>query len=65
MMPIKNRIDFIKEMLVEAEDNDDEVVSINSSRPKALKFLNALEIVLHKKFLKNFINLFRANFQSS
>ena len=56
-MPIKNRIDFIKEMLVEAEDNDDEVVSINSSRPKALKFLNALEIVLHKKFLKNSLQI--------
>ncbi|MCX6751812.1 MAG: hypothetical protein NT161_03575 [Candidatus Nomurabacteria bacterium] len=52
MMSTKNRIDFIKEMLVEGEE-DGEIVSINSSRSKALKFLNALEIVLHKKFLKN------------
>lgn len=44
-MSPKNRIDFIKEMLIETED-DIEIVSINSSRPKALKFLNALESVL-------------------
>ena len=51
-MSVRNRIEFIKELLNEPEE-DDEVVSINSSRPKALKFLNALEVILHKRFLKN------------
>ena len=51
-MSLKNRIDFIKEMLNEQEKEDeDEVVSIDSSRPKALKFLNALEVVMSKAVL--------------
>ena len=55
IMPIKNRIDFIKELLAEEEDEDEEgneIVVLNSSRFKALKFLNELELVLHQKIFK-------------
>jgi DNA polymerase III delta prime subunit len=52
-MPIKNRIDFIKELLVEPEE-EDETISLDSARPKALKFLNALEFILQNRFAKNF-----------
>jgi DNA polymerase III delta prime subunit len=51
-MPLKNRIDYIKELLVEAEE-DEETISLDSTRSKALKFLNALEVILHERFLKN------------
>ncbi len=47
-MSLKDRIDFIKELLVEAEE-EDEIVAIDSTRSKALKFLNALESVLVSK----------------
>ncbi len=52
-MPLKNRIDFIKELLAEAEEDEEDTIEISSTRSKALKFLNALETVLHKKILKN------------
>lgn len=61
-MTLKSRIDFIKELLVEPEEEDEEgneIVALDSTRSKALKFLNMLEFVLHKKifiqkkFLKN------------
>ena len=56
-MPLKSRIDFIKELLVESEDEDEEgneIVVLDSNRSKALKFLNALETILHEKnFPKN------------
>lgn len=53
-MPLKNRIDFIKELLAEPEGEDiEEVISLDSVRSKALNFLNALELVLHRGFLKN------------
>lgn len=55
-MPVKSRIDYIKEMLVEAEEKDEEESTpmiLVSTRSKALKLLNALEIVLHNKFLKD------------
>jgi len=42
----KERIDFIKELLAEAEDEEE--VVLDSGRAKALKFLNSLETVLHK-----------------
>lgn len=51
-MPLKNRIDFIKELLTEPEDEDEdgnEIVVLDSTRSKALKFLNALEFILHRK----------------
>lgn len=54
-MPLKNRIDFIKELLIEIEEEDEEgneIIAQNSPRSKALKFLNALETVLHGKLVK-------------
>lgn len=51
-MPLQKRIDFIKELLVEPEEKDaegNEVAVLDSTRAKALKFLNALELTLHKK----------------
>jgi len=64
-MSLKNRIDFIKELLAEAE-KEDETVLTDSSRSKALKFLNALESVLVSKmpFDKNMSRgIFDTNFQ--
>ena len=55
-MPLKNRIDFIKELLIEPEEEDEEgneIIALNSPRSKALKFLNVLESVLHDKLVKN------------
>jgi hypothetical protein len=59
-MPLKNRIDFIKELLIESEEKDEEgneIVALDSTRSKALKFLNTLESSLHSKFVKNFSGL--------
>jgi len=63
-MPLRNRIDFIKDLLIESEEEVPTKVgiptgvgkdlSLDSTRSKALKFLNALEITLHKEFLKNY-----------
>lgn len=44
-MPIKNRLDFTKELL---EEEEDENIAADSSRAKAMKFLNALESVMSK-----------------
>ena len=70
-MPLRNRIDFIKGLLEEEENEDEEgnvpmlkgigiptasvgkITNLDSTRSKSLKFLNALEFVLHSKFLKN------------
>ncbi len=57
---LQKRIDFIKELLIEPEEKDEEgneIVVLDSTRSKALKFLNALEIILHSKFVKNFSGL--------
>jgi hypothetical protein len=58
-MPLKNRIDFIKELLIAPEEEDEDLPAqaggknnIDSTRSKSLKFLNALETVLHKKMPK-------------
>ncbi|OGI60512.1 hypothetical protein A2641_03190 [Candidatus Nomurabacteria bacterium RIFCSPHIGHO2_01_FULL_37_25] len=59
-MPLQKRIDFIKELLIETEEQDaegNEIVALDSTRSKALKFLNILEAVLHSKFVKNFSGL--------
>jgi len=45
-MPLLARIDFIKELLTEPEN----IIIEDSTRAKSLKFLNALETVLHKRF---------------
>lgn len=48
-MPTKNKIDFIKELLAEEEeDEENTVIETSSARSKALKFLNALETVVSK-----------------
>ena len=60
-MSLQKRIDFIKELLIEPEEEDanlsaqaggNSIVALDSARSKALKFLNALEAVLHGKFVK-------------
>lgn len=54
-MPLRDRIDFIKEILAETDGEDEEgneVVVSDSTRSKALKFLNALESVLHQNISK-------------
>ena len=51
-MPLQSRINFIKELLSESEEEDEEgneVVALDSTRSKALKFLNALEFSLVSK----------------
>ncbi len=50
-MSLQLRINFLKELLVEPGESE-EVSLIDSAKPKAIKFLNAVETVLHKK-LKN------------
>jgi len=50
-MSLKNRIDFIKELLTEDEEENEEeniIIKTSNARSKALKFLNALEIVMSK-----------------
>lgn len=47
----RDRIDFIKELLIEPEEEDEErneIAVLDSTRSKALKFLNALESVVSK-----------------
>ncbi len=52
-MPLRDRLDFAKELLLEEEDDNGEAVSLNSARAKALKFINSLETSLHKMILTN------------
>ncbi len=52
-MPLKDRIDFIKELLTMPEEEGGDM-ALDSVRSKALKFLNALEISLYNNFVKNF-----------
>ncbi len=54
IMPTQKRIDFIKELLVDPDEKDsegNEILVLDSTRAKALKFLNALETTLHKKIV--------------
>ena len=51
-MSLRDRIDFIKELLIEPKEEDEdgnEVVVLDSTRTQALKFLNALESVAVSK----------------
>ena len=50
-MPLRDRIAFIKDLLVDEDEEDDLVVNINTPRSRALKFLNALETVLVSKIV--------------
>jgi len=54
-MPLPARIEFLKDFLKEEEETDlegNEIIVLNSTRSKALKFLNALETALHHKVSK-------------
>jgi hypothetical protein len=54
-MPLSARIEFLKELLVETDDEDEEgneIVVLDSVRAKAMSFLNTLEYCLHDKSLK-------------
>ena len=53
-MPLKSRLDFIKELLTETDEENEEVASLDSARSKSLKFLNALESIIHNKIVINF-----------
>ncbi len=54
-MSLEDRIIFIKNLLKEVDDEDEEVISQKSVRFRALRFLNALELVLHNKLQNNFL----------
>ena len=58
-MSLPNRILFIKDLLADS-DEEDEIIIKDGARSKALKFLNALEVVLYHK-LNNKID-FKINF---
>lgn len=49
-MPLKDRLDFIKDLLKEDEEGTGDMMS---SRSKASAFLNALESVVHQKIMFN------------
>ncbi|MEO5635288.1 MAG: hypothetical protein ABIS26_01805 [Candidatus Paceibacterota bacterium] len=52
----RDRLDYIKDLLIEPEEEDPEgnpVTLSESPRSKALLFLNTLENALHTRFLKN------------
>ena len=53
-MPLKGRLDFIKDFLVSVESDEVENLALDSTRAKALRFLNTLELVLHNKADKRF-----------
>jgi len=59
-MPLQSRIDFIKDLLAETEEEDEEgneIVALDSTRSKALKFLNALEVALYKKMSRGVLDI--------
>ncbi|MEJ0002168.1 MAG: hypothetical protein WDN09_03285 [bacterium] len=47
--PYAKRVDFLKELLAEGDEDEDDRAA-ESARSKALRFLNALEALLHKKY---------------
>jgi len=51
-MPIRARIDFIKDFLADAEESEEDQIPTTSPRSKALGFLNTLESLLHQKMSK-------------
>lgn len=51
-MPLTSRIEFLKELLADDEEESEEArFPQDSARSKSLKFINALENVLHDKFV--------------
>ena len=64
-MSLQSRIDFIKELLTEEENEgqDAGIVILDSNRSKALRFLNALEFTLHEKIIsKTILNTTQVHF---
>ena len=47
-MHLNARINFLKDFLIE-QDEDEDVAPTDSNRAKSLRFLNSLEVTLHKK----------------
>ena len=56
-MSLNDRITFIKDMVAKTKDEDEEenieTTATESVRPKAIKFLNALETILHKRLFSS------------
>ena len=53
-LSLEKRINFIKELLMEPQEEDEEgneIVILDSTRSKALKFLNTLESTLHSRIV--------------
>ena len=62
---LPKRIDYIKELLVEENEEDEngnEIIATDSARSRALKFLNALEAVLNDKLTKDSHSLILGHF---
>ncbi len=57
-MPLRNRLEYIKELVAKSEGDEDEneVIDLNSTRAKSLKFLNNLESVLDAKMSKTLLD---------
>ena len=59
-MSLRDRVEFLKELLAEDEEEDlegNEILPADSVRSKALSFLNEVENALHGKLANNFIGL--------
>ena len=56
VLPLSKRIDFLKELL-NTEDDEEQDNEKDSPRARALRFLDSLETVLHKKISKNYVGL--------
>ncbi len=50
-MNLKERIDFIKEFIKEEDEED---ISLDSARSRSVNFIDSLEYILYKNFLKDF-----------
>lgn len=57
-MPLRNRLEYIKELVAKPEGDEDENegIDLNSTRAKSLKFLNNLESVLDAKMSKTILD---------
>ncbi|MDP9248890.1 MAG: hypothetical protein M3M85_00020 [bacterium] len=64
-MPKTRRLEFIKEMIVEQEEEEENIAVLDSARAKSLQFLNLLEFALHRKLpaselpIKSFEHFFK------
>ena len=65
-MSLNERILFIKDMVAknkdEENDENTEIALVESVRPKAIKFLNALETILHKKLIDSGLNIIQTDY---